>query len=115
MEQFELRRSYRGKEICAFVLRLPEGIHISLYGGDLAHIGAVGIVDPSGCCSVTEFSRHREGVVCERWASAFADAHLCPAVVEAGIHYENLDSPGIQAVLELTDGLLEEAVRRLTQ
>lgn len=115
MEAFELHRSYLEKDICAQVLCLSRGVHISLYGGDLAHIGAVGIVDPAGSCSVTEFPHHREGVICEKWTAALAAALLYPAVVEAGIHYDNLDKAGIQTVLDLTDSLLEEVLRRLVK
>lgn len=108
MKTLELRRSYRGKDITMTALLLPQGLHVSLYGGDLAHIGAVGIVAPDGTCSVTEFPHHREGILCEKWTAALASEGFCPAVVEAGIHYDGLDRPGIQTVLELTDSLLAE-------
>lgn len=113
MRQFELHRTYRRKDIAAFVLQLDSGIHISLYGGDQAHIGAVGVVDPSGACTVTEFPCHREGSICKKWAESLSAEGFRPAVMEAGIHYDSLDRAGINAVLALADELLEEMLRKL--
>ena len=108
MRQFELHRTYRGKEITAQLFQFDRGIHISLYGGDLPHIGAVGIIDPDGNRTVTQFPGHQEGVVCERWLDALAAADVKPAVVEAGIHYDGLDREGIRRVLDVLEELLEE-------
>ena len=113
MRQFELHRTYRGKKITAQVLQFDRGVHISLYGGDLPHIGAVGVIDPDGNCSVTQFPGHREGVVCERWLDALAAEDVKPAVVEAGIHYNNLKQDGIDNILFLTDRLLKEIILNL--
>lgn len=113
MKCFELRRTFREKEIVARILLPDQGIHVSLYGGDLSHIGAVGIVDPSGNCSVTQFPGHKEGAICRRWAESLSDAGFCPSVVEAGIHYDNLDQVGIEAVVAITENLLRESLTRL--
>ncbi len=113
MKQFELHRHYRQRDIAAFVLQTDAGVHISLFGGDRPHIGAVGVIDPEGGCAVTEFPTHREGVVCERWTAALAAAGHRPAVVEAGIHYDDLGKAGIQDVLALTDDLLAELLQAL--
>ena len=115
MRQFELRRSYRGKDIIAQALHLSQGVHISLYGGDLPHIGAVGIVDQEGHCNVTQFPCHKEGAVCEKWTASLSDAGYRPAVVEAGIHYDGLDKNGIKAVMDITNKLLDETVTLLTK
>ena len=113
MRQYKLRRSYRGRDITALVLQMSGGVHVSLYGGDLPHIGAVGIVDTEGNCTVTEFPPHREGVVCQTWIDALSAVEIRPAVVEAGIHYDNLDNAGIRTVLSLTGELLGEALQHL--
>ena len=113
MRQFELRRSYRGRDIVVQALLLPRGVHISLYGGDLPHIGAIGIADPEGNCAVTQFPGHKEGVICEKWTAALSAAGCRPVVVEAGIHYDGLDKVGIGAVMSITNMLLEETLIRL--
>lgn len=113
MERFTLRRQYRGRYITALIVRTAGGVQVILTGGDLPHIGAVGVADPGGKCTVTQFPTHREGVVCEKWVQALAAAGLCPAVVTAGIHYDELGPAGIRRVLALTDEMLAEALRRL--
>lgn len=115
MRQFKLSRPCLGKEITAQVLQLPQGIHISLYGGDLPHIGAVGIVDPEGNCCVKEFPGHKEGQVCKRWAQALSGAGICPAVIEAGIHYDHITRDGITSVLDITSVMLKEVLDDLRQ
>ena len=115
MRQFELRRSCRGRDIVVQALLLPRGVNISLYGGDLPHIGAIGIVDPEGNCAVTRFPGHKEGVICEKWAAALSAAGCRPAVVEAGIHYDGLDKTGIEDVMSITNMLLEETLNRLAK
>ena len=114
MKQFELRGSYRGRDIVAQVLQLPQGVHVSLYGGDLPHIGAVGLVTPEGDCTITQFPDHKEGVVCEKWITALSAIGYCPAVVVAGIHYDELDRKGIAAVLAVTDDLLNRTLAILS-
>ena len=111
MRRFELHRGYRGRDITALVLQTEEGVSVTLWGGDRPHIGAVGVADPDGKVTVTEFPGHKEGVVCEKWTAALAAAGYTPAVVTAGIHYDGLDKAGIEAVLILTDELLAETLR----
>ena len=113
MRQAEYERTFRNRRITVRLLQLAEGVQVALYGGDRPHIGAVGIADPEGTCTVTEFPGHREGVLCEAWTRALARAGFCPAVVTAGIHYDLLDRDGIRSVLSLADDLLQEILRDL--
>lgn len=108
MRQFELHHCYRGRDITALVLQTEAGVSVTVCGGDRPHIGAVGVADPDGKVTVTEFPGHKEGVICEKWTAALAVAGYTPAVVTAGIHYDGLDKAGIEAVLALTDELLAE-------
>lgn len=114
MREYTLVRSYRGREIAAHMTETEAGVIVSLLGGDKPHIGAVGILDPDGLASVTQFSAHKEGVLCERWIKAFSEQNIRPAVVTAGIHYDNLGAEGIRSVLELCDELLEDCLHNLT-
>ena len=88
-------------------------VFASLYGGDRTHIGAVGVIDPDGNRTITQFPGHREGVVCERWLDALAAANVKPAVVEAGVHYDGLDKEGISEVLGVLEELLRDLLRML--
>ena len=114
MREFELRRTLYDREICVRALLLEGGLHISIFGGDLPHIGAVSIVLPEGGCRTTQFPGHRDGAVSERWARTLSAAGHRPAVVEAGIHYDGLTRQGIADVLALTDNLLTQVLDLLT-
>lgn len=115
MNRFEVTRQLFGKDITALVLCFDKGVHVSLYGGDAPHIGAVTIGDQTGICHTTQFPGHKEAVVSEQWSGALLQNGFCPAVVEAGIHYDNLSLSGIQAVLACTDEMLEACLRLLGQ
>lgn len=114
MRHFQLTCELFDREITAEILCLEQGLHVSIFGGDLPHIGAVSIVALDGVCSTVQFPEHRDGAVSERWARALACAGYCPAVVEAGIHYDQISKQGIAAVLSLTDKMLDDALNILS-
>jgi tagatose-1,6-bisphosphate aldolase non-catalytic subunit AgaZ/GatZ len=110
---FNISRTLYEKEITAYVLQPGHGLHVSVFGGELSHIGAVSIVSPDGVCNTVQFPGHKEGSVSEAWAKALAEAGHLPVVVEAGIHYDHLRSEGIEAVVALCNELLHEVLARL--
>ena len=95
-----------GRDITAVVILPAEGIHVSVFGGDRSHIGAVSVISPDGSRRDTEFPGHRDGTVASKWAGALYAAGYSPAVVECGIHYDGIDKEGIRQILESTDLLL---------
>lgn len=113
MRRFEITRPFLGETITALILELEEGVHVSVFGGQRTHIGAVSIAASNGGCTTTQFPGHRDGVVSERWAKALSETGYCPAVVEAGIHYDGLSREGIVETVALTDAMLEEALALL--
>lgn len=113
MKRFELTRTLFGAEITAEVLCLEQGIRVSLYGGEMPHIGAVSVVSPEGVLTTHQFPGHKEGVVSETWAAAISGAGFRPVVVEAGIHYDHLSREGIAAVVNASNQMLAEALNRL--
>ena len=96
-----------GRTIVASVTLFPKGVHISIYGGDKPHIGAVTNIGPDGEEETTLFPTHRDDVVSRRWGKRLKDEGLLPAVVEVGIHYDGLTKEGVEAVIRATDRLLE--------
>lgn len=113
MMEFEASRECCGRMLIARALILDAGIQISVSGGDLAHIGAVSIVDPQGAVSTTEFPTHREGIVAEAWANALAEAGFRPAVVSAGIHYDGATREQIGQILAASQALLTDTLSQL--
>ena len=112
VEKFMFEGAALGKSLTVYVLLPGEGIQVSLFGGDMAHTGAVSAAGPDGQQNI-EFPGHREGCITEKWASALKAAGFCPAVVTAGIHYNVIDKDGIDAVLKAADGLLSELLNTL--
>ena len=115
MRHFQLTCELMGRAITAEILCLGQGLHVSVYGGDIPHIGAVSIISPDGACSTVQFPKHRDGAISERWARALAYAGYCPAVVEAGIHYDQLNEQGISDVLSLTSEMLNDVLNILSK
>ena len=75
------------------------GINVLIAGGDFAHIGAVSIVDPQGEIFTKIFEGHKDHFVSEEWAEKLYEKFQVPVVVSAGIHYDNIDSTGIENVI----------------
>ncbi len=113
MRQFTLTRELMGATLTAQAVLLPSGLQIGLYGGTLPHIGAVSVADPQGDIDTQQFTTHQDGVVSERWARTLSEAGYRPAVVIAGIHYDDLNRKQIAAVVELTDDMLFEMLHTL--
>ena len=113
MHSFTLTRDFRGRSITAAVTDTGQGVQVLLSGGDAPHIGAVGVLSPDGKIAVTEFSAHREGVLCRQWCRAFWNAGIAPAAVSAGLHYDAAAAAEIQSVMALCESLLKESIRKL--
>lgn len=115
LQRISLSEGCLGHEIEVEITGYPYGIHVSVYGGTLPHIGAVSVADADGHVTTTQFPTHRDSVVSERWAEAFGKAGLLPAVIEAGIHFDGITQEGISQVLEVSDRLLWQAIERIKE
>ena len=72
------------------------GIEVLITGGDFAHIGAISIVDPKG------------DFISEEWAEKLYEKFQVPVVVSVGIHYDNINSNGIEKIIsEMKKALAE--------
>lgn len=87
------------------------GINVMVEGGDQGHIGAVAIVAPDVPMQVVAIPSHKETVICERWAAELFEKFHVPVVVEAGVHFDDIEKSKIEIVLER----LEEALLVLTE
>lgn len=113
MKTFHAERTFRGKNIMVDATVTDGGVQIGLFGGDKTHIGAVGIVNPAGKTTVTQFEEHREGILCQQWCEALAKAGCTPAVVSAGVHYDNASKEEIVQIVRLCNELLKEMLDNL--
>ena len=113
MKHIVCERQFRGKSITAELTVTNCGIQVGLFGGDQPHIGAVGILDPAGKTTVTQFEEHREGVLCQQWCEALAKAGRIPAVMSAGVHYDNVSKEEIVQIVRLCNELLKDMLDNL--
>ena len=113
MKHIVCERQFRGKSITAELTVTNCGIQVGLFGGDKPHNGAVGILDPAGKTTVTQFEEHREGVLCQQWCEALAKAGRIPAVMSAGVHYDNVSKEEIVQIVRLCNELLKDMLDNL--
>ena len=113
MKTFHAERTFRGKNIMVDATVTDGGVQIGLFGGDKTHIGAVGIVNPAGKITVTEFERHKEGILCQQWCDALAKAGCIPAVVSAGVHYDKASKEEIAQIVQLCNELLKDMLDKV--
>lgn len=81
---------------------------VAIWGGEEPHIGAVSMAQPrpslenpektSATASVFCFLGHKEDDLAKAVSESLAAALNCRVIVTAGIHWDNIDSAGIQAV-----------------
>ena len=93
------------RELHVLSYHLGEDIHVSVYGGDRVHIGAVSILSADGKIQTVCFPGHRDDAVSALWCERLRELGVHVAVVEAGIHYDMLSKEGIAAVLTACDRL----------
>ena len=113
MKHIVCERQFREKSITAELTVTNCGMQVGLFGGDKPHIGAVGILDPAGKTTVTQFEEHREGVLCQQWCEALAKAGHIPAVMSAGVHYDNVSKEEIVQIVRLCNELLKDMLDNL--
>ena len=113
MKTFHAERTFRGKNIMVDATVTDGGVQIGLFGEDKTHIGAVGIVNPAGNITVTQFERHKEGILCQLWCDALAKAGCIPAVVSAGVHYDNASKEEIVQIVQLCNELLKDMLDKV--
>lgn len=113
MKHIVCERQFRGKSITVELTVTNCGMQVGLFGGDKPHIGAVGILDLAGKTTVTQFEEHREGVLCQQWCEALAKAGRIPAVMSAGVHYDNVSKEEIVQIVRLCNELLKDMLDNL--
>ena len=115
MKQFLLRKELFGRTITAQANLLDSGIHVLLAGGDISHVGTVSMADGGKLLYSCAFPTRREQVVSDEWAVRISVERRCAVTVACGIHYENAARQQIQAILDVTDALLQEILKKLEE
>lgn len=101
------------REIHITVLDTGCGMQVLIEGGDKGHIGAVSAASPDIPVQTVVFPGHREDVISSRWAETLCREFGVPAVVSAGVHYDNITKEQILKLLDVMDRELEDCLHAL--
>lgn len=115
MTEYTVERELWGEKIVAHCQAAAGGINVFLWGGQQPHIGGISVLSPDGRTHTISFPGHKDAVLTEQWAEAFRDVGILPAVITAGIHYDNLSRDEIVTVTHLTDDLLAQVLTFLNR
>ena len=104
-----IERQALGWPLRAELTSLDNGITVLLTGGCRTHTGCVTAAEPGGLLRTMDFPGHREKAVAEEWAETLAKQSGRRVCVVCGIHYDDLDRPGLDEVLYTLKKMLSEA------
>lgn len=101
---------------------MGDDINVSLFGGDIPHIGAVALAQPreslrgdgsrSADCSVLAVCGHKEDMTARHIATALAKRLNARVCVACGIHLRDITPEEITRMPALIDDLIEQAAAR---
>jgi hypothetical protein len=104
-------------ELEVVLVRMGDDLAVCLYGGDKAHIGSVALAVPrpslrdpavrSATASVLNVVGHKEDHLTVSAAEQLAAGLGRVVSVAAGVHYDDLDEAGIEAIGRLAQKAVE--------
>ncbi len=122
---FTLRTRSRSYDLEASVRQIGEDFVVSIWGGDVPHVGAVALAQPrpslkdpetvSATASVFCVVGHKEDGMVKTVSEILAAALNARVVVTAGIHWDNLSAEGISHVLKNGDVLVKQILKKIKQ
>jgi len=123
MKRFTFEVSKGRFKIQALVQRVGQDILVSMWGGTIPHIGAVGMATPrpslrdpkkmSATSSTFTYVGHKEDAVVKRISELLASRLKTKVVVSAGIHWDDLTSREIDIIAKLTQKLSAQILKKL--
>jgi len=123
MKRYSFEVSKGRFKIQALVQRVGQDILVSMWGGTLPHIGAVGMATPrpslrdpkkmSATSSTFTYVGHKEDAVVKRISELLASRLKTKVVVSAGIHWDDLTSGEIRTIARLTQKLSVQILETL--
>ena len=123
MKRFAFEVSKGRFKIQALVQKVGQDVLVSMWGGTLPHIGAVGMATPrpslrdpkkmSATSSTFTYVGHKEDAVVKRISELLASRLKTKVVVSAGIHWDDLTSREIDIIAKLTQKLSAQILKKL--
>lgn len=119
MKTIDISENKGNFEIKAHILILGDDLLVVVSGGR-EHVGAVGIAQPrpslnnsgitSATSSVYTFLGHKEDVIAKGLSEDLSKKLNMNVVVVAGIHWDNLKPPEIDAIMRLCSNLPQKII-----
>lgn len=113
-----ISKNFKNYSINCCAVKMGKDLNVSIYGGDISHIGAVslGVPRPSLECinkisssvSLITVTGHKEDLIVQNAAKYLASSLNCTVVVSCGIHIKNITFKEITELNSIIDELLEE-------
>lgn len=123
MKRFTFKVSKGRFKIQALVQEVGQDILVTMWGGTLPHIGAVGMATPrpslrdpkkwSATSSTFTYVGHKEDLIVKGISEMLAGRLKRKVVVVAGIHWDDITSKEIQTIARLTKKLSDQILKKL--
>lgn len=114
-------RTVNEQPIVLEAIMMGQDIHVSLFGGEQAHIGAIALAQSrpsihdsklrSASTSVITVFGHKEDALAKQYAERIAIAHGGVVTVSCGIHFDSASHDLIQEVIVASDQLVTQLIQ----
>jgi hypothetical protein len=121
--EFTIKTKEEAYRLEASVKEIGEDILVAIWGGERPHIGAVAVAQPrpslrdkreiSATASVFCYVGHKDDVIAKEAAEKVSAALNRNVTVTVGIHWDNIDEPGISAIIENSRQLVEMIIEKV--
>ena len=107
-----LIRNYEAADLSLIAYMLGKDLHVSVFGGDVPHIGAVSVWDPdAGEVKAISLPGHKEQVITDKIARAVGTGANVRICVEAGMHYDHFSKEVLNQVEWAADRIIEDLLQ----
>ncbi|MBQ6819709.1 MAG: hypothetical protein IJO26_00250 [Clostridium sp.] len=118
-----INKNFKNFAITCTAIKMGNDWNISIYGGDIPHIGALALGIPrpslkdknkiSSSVSILTITGHKEDDIVKKIAELCSSAWNSTVVVTCGIHIDNLTLNDITQLNSLIDDLAQELITKI--
>lgn len=119
-----LTKKFKTHNINCSVVKMGNDWNISIYGGNLPHIGAIALGIPrpsledknkiSSSVSVLTITGHKEDIIVQKIAKVLSSTLNSTVVVTCGIHIDDITFDDIQNLNLVIDNLVDELIYKIS-
>ncbi len=119
-----LTKKFKTYDINCSAIKMGKDWNISIYGGDIPHIGAIALGIPrpslennnkiSSSVSVLTITGHKEDIIVQKVAKVLSSTLNSTVVISCGIHIDNITFNDIGNLNSLIDNLVDELISKIS-